>query len=167
MRHVPLVLALLTVVVALLLRRSPWTRSSLWLSRLAYGGLVLQAPLYFLSKSGFRISSLECQWTFGLALARHSLTNYGHIVLFAVFFLLTYVQLPGVPKRMMWSAAATLAMGLVVEFAQGVSGHGHCRMRDIIPDSIGALIGWAIVSAGIAMSQEREPNRGEPESTIE
>ena len=148
MTQVPLVLALLAVVVALSLRRTRWARPSLWVSRLAYAGLVLQAPLYFLAKGGFRISSPNCEWTFGLALARHSLTNYPHIILFTVFFLLTFAQLRGVPRAIIWSAAATMAMGLLVELAQGVSGHGHCRMRDLVPDSAGALAGFAIVSAG-------------------
>ena len=148
MAQVPLVLALLGVVLAIALRRTRWARASLWGSRLAYAGLVLQAPLYFLAKGGFRISPPDCQWTFGLALARHSLTNYGHIILFMVFFLLTYAQLPGVSRAIAWSVTATMAMGLLVELAQGVSGHGHCRMRDIIPDAVGALLGCAIVLAG-------------------
>src|SRR5688572_20559608 len=155
MQQIPLALALLGVVLALALRRTRWARASLWFSRLTYAGLVLQAPLYFLAKGGFRISSPDCEWTFGLALARHSLTNYGHIILFMVFFLLTYAQLPGVPRRIMWTVGATMAMGLLVEFAQGVSGHGHCRMRDLIPDSVGALAGFAIVSAGTSLSRYR------------
>ena len=156
MMHVPLVLALLAVVVALSLHRTRWARPSLWVSRLAYAGLVLQAPLYFLAKGGFRISSPNCEWTFGLALARHSLTNYPHIVLFTVFFLLTFAQVRGVPRAIIWSAAATIAMGLLVELAQGVSGHGHCRMRDLVPDSVGALAGFVIVSAGRMLSQYRQ-----------
>lgn len=156
MRHVPLALALLAIVAAVSLRRTRWARPSLWVSRLAYAGLVLQAPLYFLAKGGFRMSAPDCEWTFGLALARHSLTNYGHIILFVVFFLLTYAQLPGVPRPILWAATATMAMGLLVELAQGVSGHGHCRMRDLIPDSVGALAGFVIVSAGTTLARYRQ-----------
>jgi hypothetical protein len=159
MTQVPLALALLAVVVALSLRRTRWARPSLWVSRLAYAALVLQAPLYFLAKGGFGLSSPDCEWKFGLALARHSLTNYGHIILFMVFFPLTYAQLSGVPRRIMWSAAATMAMGLAVELAQGVSGQGHCRMRDLVPDSVGALAGFVLVSAGTAVSRHREGRR--------
>lgn len=38
----------------------------------------------------------------------------------------------------------------------GVSGHGNCRMRDLIPDSVGALLGFAIVSAGTKIWQYRQ-----------
>ena len=155
MRHIPLVLALVTVLVAFSLRRTRWAVPSLWASRLAYALLVLQAPLYFLAKGGFRVLPPKCQWTFGMDLAIHSLTNYPHIILFTLFFLLTYAQLPAAPRAMIWSAAATIAMGLLVELAQGVSGHGHCRMRDLIPDSVGALLGFAIVSAGRKLAQYR------------
>ena len=77
----------------------------------------------------------NCEWTFDRALAARSLTNYAHIVLFAVFFLLTCAQLPNVRKALAWSAGACFVMGLFVELAQGMTGAGHCRMRDLIPDS--------------------------------
>lgn len=153
MRHLPLAFAFAASVAAVALRRTRWAAASLCLSRIAYGLLVLQAPLYFLVEGGFRLSSPVCEWTFSPALARHSLRNYPHIVLFTVFFILTYAQLPGVRRRVIWSFAATLGMGLLVELAQGVSGHGHCRMRDLIPDSMGAILGLVIVSAGTKLSQ--------------
>src|SRR5688500_13144294 len=121
MRWIPLALALTTAAAALLLRRTRWAGPSLWASRFGYALLVLQAPAYFLAKSGFQVSSPICQWTFGPALAMHSLTNYPHIILFALFFLLTSVQLPGNPRAIIWSTAATLAMGLLVELAQGAT----------------------------------------------
>jgi hypothetical protein len=39
----------------------------------------------------------------------------------------------------------TLAMGALVELAEGITGRGHCRLRDLIPDSAGALAGAAFV----------------------
>ena len=80
--------------------------------RAAYVLLILSAPVYFYSKGG-QVSAPVCAWTFDAALARHSLTNYPHIVLFSIFFVLTYVQLHRVRNAMMWSAAATLAIALV------------------------------------------------------
>jgi len=153
LRQLPLAFAIIATVAALLLRRTRWAVPSLWLSRVAYIVLVLQAVVYFLAKGGFRVSSPVCEWTFGLALATHSLTNYAHIILFTLFFLLSYAQLPGIRRRMIWSAIATLGVGLLVELAQGVSGHGHCRMRDLIPDFAGALIGGLIISAATKLSK--------------
>ena len=145
MRWLPLTAALIGVVALLLLRRTRWATASLWASRIAYGFLVLQLPAYFLTKSGFQVSAPVCQWTFGLALAQHSLTNYPHIVLFALLFLLTYAQLPGHPRAAAWSVAATMLFGLVLELLQGATGEGNCRMRDLIPDAAGVLIGYTLI----------------------
>jgi len=159
MAYIPFVLAVVSAVVALALRRTRWAHLALWISRIAYACLVLQAPLYFLAKGGFRVSPPVCEWTFGIALARHSLTNYRHIILFTGFFLLTYAQLPGVSWRLLWSVALTLSMGLLVELVQGISGHGHCRMRDLVPDAVGALLGSAIVWAGARLWQHKTRQR--------
>lgn len=159
MRHLPLVFALLATIAAIPLRRTRWAAPSLWISRVAYGILVLQVPLYFFVEGGFRLSAPDCEWTFGLALARHSLTNYPHIVLFTILFLLTYAQFYGVRHRVIWSIAVTLGVGLLLEISQGVSGRGHCRMRDLIPDSVGALLGLAIAAAGTKLSQYRAGGR--------
>jgi hypothetical protein len=148
MRWLPLAAALIGVAAAWLLRRTSWGTPALWGSRIAYALLVLQAPFYFFAKGGYQVSAPVCQWTFDAALAAHSLTNYPHVFLFAVFFLLSHAQLPGARHAAAWSAAATVAMGLLVELAQGTTGEGHCRMRDLIPDSVGALIGFAMI--GIA-----------------
>lgn len=144
----PLAFALFVTVAALLLRRSRWAALSLRVSRWTYGVFIVFALLYFPTRVGFRLAPPTCEWKFGIALAAHSLTNYPHIILFTIFFLLTYAQLPNVPTALAWSAAACVAMGFLVELGQGATGHGHCRMRDLIPDTVGALIGALLVAAG-------------------
>lgn len=155
MRWLPLGAALAGVVAAFLLRRTALARPALWASRIAYVVLVAQAPYYFAAKGGFQVSAPVCQWTFGLDLAMHSLTNYPHIVLFALFFLLTYAQMPSHPRAAVLAAAGTLAMGLLVELAQGVTGEGHCRMRDLIPDAAGASIGFILLKGAAAARRFR------------
>ena len=75
------------------------------------------------------------------------MTNYGHLVLFSIFFLMTTVQACGYPGRtqLLIAAAAVLAMGIYVEVAEGLTGRGHCRLRDLIPDAAGALIGAVLL----------------------
>lgn len=152
---IPLLLTLVATATALYLRHTKRAAAWLWASRIAYSTLVLQAPLYFLHRGGYRVSPPACEWTFGLDLAIYSLTNYAHIVLFGVLFLLTFAQLRGVPRQIVCSAAVTLAVGLLVELAQGVSGQHHCRMRDLVPDSVGALWGATVVWAVTAISDFR------------
>ncbi|HLL69904.1 MAG TPA: VanZ family protein [Pyrinomonadaceae bacterium] len=114
--------------------------------RWAFVAFVVLGLLYFPAKAGFRLDPNPCQLTFDISLAVHSLTNYGHMVLFALFFLMASAQfrMSNWPT-FAWSALATLVMGALVEVAQGVSGAGNCRLRDLIPDTLGILIGSIIV----------------------
>jgi len=114
--------------------------------RWAYVAFVMLGLLYFPTKVGFRLAPRPCQLAFDIPLAIHSLTNYGHIVLFALFFVMTSAQFR-VSNRwtFAWSAVATIMMGALVEVAQGVTGEGNCRLRDLIPDGVGILVGSIIV----------------------
>lgn len=130
-------LALLRVVLGLLTLRGV---------RWAYAAFVALGLLYFPAKVGFRPSPRPCQLAFDSALAAHSLTNYAHIILFALFFVMTCAQFRALNRRaFFWSAAVTLMMGALVEIAQGVTGEGNCRLRDLIPDGAGILIGSVVV----------------------
>ena len=148
--------AVITTAVAWLARRSRWARAARLTSRCAYAALLLQAALYFPMRAGFALAApMRCEWTFGLPLAVHSLRNYPHIVLFALFFLLTYAQLRDVPRGLLWSTVICMTMGVWVELAQGATGAGHCRMRDLIPDAVGVAIGAALL-AGARKLQARK-----------
>lgn len=113
--------------------------------RWAFVAFVILGVLYFPAKVGFQPAPRPCQLAFDIPLAIHSLTNYGHIVLFALFFLMASAQF-----RMSywpafgWSALATIVMGVLIEVAQGVTGGGNCRARDLIPDALGILVGSII-----------------------
>ncbi|MBC8030164.1 MAG: VanZ family protein [Pyrinomonadaceae bacterium] len=114
--------------------------------RWAYVTFVLLGLLYFPASVGFRLDPQPCELTFDMPLAIHSLTKYAHIVLFVLFFLMTSAQF-----RMSnwaafaWAALAAITMGVLVELAQGITGNGHCRSRDLIPNSAGILLGAGIV----------------------
>lgn len=55
---------------------------------------------------------------------------------------------------MLLAGLITLAMGALVEAAEGMTGEGNCRLRDLVPDLAGALIGalavygWAKIKTG-------------------
>jgi hypothetical protein len=114
--------------------------------RWAYITFVLLGLLYFPASVGFRLNPQPCELTLNIPLAIYSLTNYAHIVLFVLFFLMTSAQL-----RMSnwsgfaWAAIAAIIMGMLVELAEGISGKGHCRIRDLIPDAVGILLGSVTV----------------------
>ncbi|HEV2803275.1 MAG TPA: hypothetical protein VGW12_22635 [Pyrinomonadaceae bacterium] len=110
--------------------------------RWAYVTFVVLGLLYFPTKVGFQLAPRPCQFAFDVPLAIHSLTNYGHIVLFALFFVMTIAQFRMSNRSaFVWSAVATVVMGALVEVAQGVTGEGNCRLRDLIPDGVGILVG--------------------------
>jgi hypothetical protein len=114
--------------------------------RWAYIAFVVLGLLYFPAKVGFRLDPRPCQLALDIPLALYSLTNYTHVVLFALFFVMTSAQIrPSSRAAFAWSAAATIVMGALVEVAQGVTGEGNCRLRDLIPDAAGVLVGSVIV----------------------
>ena len=114
--------------------------------RWAYVAFILLGLLYFPAKAGFRFDPHPCELTFGVSLAIHSLTNYAHIVLFTLFYVITSAQFRKSNwTPFIWAALITIVMGALVEIAEGVTGQGHCRSRDLIPDAAGGLFGCGIV----------------------
>lgn len=117
-------------------------RGALW----AYITFVVLGILYFPASVGFHLHPQPCEGLPDLALAVYSLGNYGHIVLFALFFIMSCGQFKMSHwSGFVWAAAACFAMGILVELAEGVSGIHHCRARDLIPDAAGIMIGAGIV----------------------
>ena len=114
--------------------------------RWAYITFVLLGLLYFPASVGFRLNPQPCELAFNIPLAVYSLTNYSHIVLFALFFLMTSAQLRMSNwSAFAWAALAGIIMGVLVELAEGITGNGHCRSRDMIPNAVGILLGSVIV----------------------
>jgi hypothetical protein len=75
-----------------------------------------------------------------------SLTKIPHVVLFGVFFLLTAAQFDRLDRRTLaWSLAATIGLGILVELEEGATRSGNCRMTDVLPDVVGALIVAALI----------------------
>ena len=113
--------------------------------RWAYAGLVVVAIAYFPAHVGFHLEPRACELVFDAPLALFSLTNYAHIVLFGTFFLFSalHAVADSTPVRpaMIFAAIATLLMGALIELAEGATGHGHCRLRDLIPDGAGIVLG--------------------------
>jgi hypothetical protein len=118
-------------------------------ARWAYVTFIVTGLAYFPMRAGFRLDPHACELAFGPRLAALSLTNYPHEVLFALFFVLSAVHFGGrhwaARPALVRAAVMTLAMGALVELAEGITGRGHCRLRDLIPDSVGALAGAAFV----------------------
>ena len=111
--------------------------------RWAYFTFVAGGLLYFPASVGFHFHPQPCETAFTLSLAVYSLTNYGHLVRFAIFFLMSARQVR--ERKMLFATAAVLAFGIYVELAEGFTGNGHCRVRDLVPDLAGALIGAIIL----------------------
>lgn len=124
--------------------------------RWAYATFVVLSLLYFPARAGFRLDPTPCQLAFDLPLALLSLTNYAHVVLFALFVLMTSAQFRTFNLRVFaWAGLATLAMGASVEAAQGISGWGNCRLRDLVPDGAGVLLGGLIAALRAGLRSAR------------
>jgi hypothetical protein len=110
--------------------------------RLAYAAFAIVGVLYLPARVGFHLSPRACQIAFGIPLALQSLTNYSHIILFTIFFVMSTRQFRATTRSTLFLAGLmALVMGALVEAAEGITGRGNCRLRDLIPDSAGAVIG--------------------------
>jgi len=130
--------------------------------RFAYAAFVVVGLLYFPARVGFHLSPRACQVALDVPLALHSLTNYPHIILFTIFFVMSTRQfLASTGSTFLLAGLMTLVMGALVEAAEGITGRGNCRLRDLIPDSAGAVIGavgvyfWAKARTFVLSRRER------------
>ncbi len=114
--------------------------------RWAYIAYIVLGLLYFPVSVGFRLDPQPCETALSIPLALHSLTNYAHIVLLLWFFLMTSAQFRMSHwKGFAWAGLISITMGVLVELAQGITGRGHCRLRDLIPDATGISLGAGLV----------------------
>jgi len=111
--------------------------------RWAYFAFIVLGALFFPARVAFHFDPKPCDCALNVPLALFSLKNYGHVVLFTIFFLMTSVQARRYPARIQYlvSLGAVWAFGIYVELAEGFTGKGHCRLRDLVPDTAGAVIG--------------------------
>ena len=131
--------------------------ASLWSRRRwAYGAYMLVAIARIPARTGFRLNGRRCDLRLSLENAQLSLTKVPHIVLFGVFFLITVVQFDRVDRRaFVWSLLATFALGTLVELEEGATRTGNCRLTDVFPDVVGALIAMILVVATVAIRDRR------------
>lgn len=127
-------------------------------ARWAYALFVGMALLYFPQKGGFDFQWPACSWGPRGNLVTTSLTNYSHIILIALLFLISYAHFAKSRLRdwtpLTVATIATLLMSAIVEVAQGASDTGKCELRDLIPDIGGMLVGMVIVLL-VKAGQER------------
>ena len=133
----------------------PLRSTLLWLwsrRRWAYAGYMLVAVSRIPARTGFRLVAPRCDTRLTLENAALSLTKVPHVVLFGFFFLLTAAQFDRLDRRTLtWSFVATLVVGALVEVEEGATRTGNCRMTDVLPDALGALIVMAFLVAFTAI----------------
>src|SRR5438034_259562 len=110
--------------------------------RWAYPAFVVLGLLYFPAQTHFHVHVPKCEQLLptmhALVLSLH---NYVYIALFAGFYWMSWVQFGRSDARGVWALLATLLVGALVEITEGMTmtGRGHCRLRDLVPDAAGAL----------------------------
>jgi glycopeptide antibiotics resistance protein len=112
------------------------------------------------ARTGFRLTWPACDLRLTLENVGLSLTKVPHIVLFGAFFLLTVVQFDQLDRRALaWSLVATAMLSMLIEFQQGATRTGNCRLTDVAPNLLGALI---VAALGIAALGIRHRLRVQP-----
>ena len=125
--------------------------TTLWgYRRWPYAAYMLFGVLRIPSRTGFHLQAPACDLRLTSQNFAASLTKMPHIVLFAFFFLLTVAQFDRVDgKAIAWSFLATVGLGLLIEVEEGATRTGYCRMTDVTPDALGALIAMAPLMAAV------------------
>jgi hypothetical protein len=119
---------------------------ALWRVRWAYVVFVVLGLLYLPATTGFRLNPQRCDFAFNEPVLTQSLSNYPHIILFALFFLVTARQFRSSGWQPLgWSVGLTMTMGAALEISEGLSGLHHCKAIDLVPDFIGTVIGLVVV----------------------
>jgi hypothetical protein len=116
--------------------------------RWAYVAFIVVGLAYFPARMGFHLEPRACALVIDRQGAMLALGKQAHVILFALFFILSSAQTGAKPSDrtvLLFSSIATLVMGALVELAEGVTGAGNCRLRDLIPDSVGILLGAAVL----------------------
>lgn len=117
-------------------------------------------------RTGFRFHSPACDTRVTLENAGRSLTKVPHMVLFGMFFLLTVIQFDrGDRRALAWSLLATLVLGLLVEIEEGATRTGNCRITDVLPDLVGAVVVMALIIVVAAIRRrlgEKQPTPVRP-----
>jgi hypothetical protein len=115
-------------------------------ARWAYVSMIVLGLLYFPVRVGFQMQPRACQTELSLELALLSLRNFPHTIHFAWFFVVTAAQFEYKTRStLILSGLISVIMGTAVELGEGISGKGNCRLRDLIPDAVGALAGAIVV----------------------
>jgi VanZ family protein len=133
---------------------------SLRAMRWAYLAYVVFAVAWIPARTGFRLHAPPCETTLTLANSALALTKVWHVGLFGLFFVMTAVQFT---RRngaaLVLAGVATMVMGMIIEVEEGATGTGHCRVRDLLPDTAGAVLGamvlLALGKARIALAARR------------
>jgi glycopeptide antibiotics resistance protein len=91
--------------------------------------------------AGFTLKALSCD--FGPSpdwLA--TIVNVRHLVSFGVLATLAFIVFRDQPVWVPILFMVAVTVG--VEIEQGIFASGHCRARDLIPDALAIVIGWAL-----------------------
>lgn len=124
--------------------------------RFAYLAFVVLGVLWMPARAGFRFAPGACETAMSLGLALHSLTNWKHLVLFAIFAMMTLAQFDRADRwRFVKLAFIALGMTIAVEGEQALLGVGHCRVRDLVPNAAGSLVGACLLEGLRALRARR------------
>ena len=130
-----------------------WSRRR-WL----YAAYILLAISRIPARTGFQLVAPACDNRLTMTNVGLSLTKVPHVVLFGIFFLLTALQFDRIDRRALaWSFLATVAMGLLVELEEGATRTGNCRLTDVLPDALGALIVASLLMIVVMLRRRLTP----------
>jgi hypothetical protein len=105
--------------------------------------VVLMATPY-LADFGFR--AFDCEVIPPRGVWPQTIFNVRHLISYAALLLLARFAFPQAGLSLI--AACILALSMLVELEQALFQHGHCRLRDMVPNVVGVSCALAILGMG-------------------
>jgi glycopeptide antibiotics resistance protein len=114
-----------------------WSRL---LVRLLFAVMAIAALVYTPATIGFVTRpALQCELVSSAELWLFGLTNVRHLVTYSI---LAAVAVWAFGTHSLWLAAAVaLTITAGVELTQAIFADGHCRVRDMLPNTVGVAVG--------------------------
>lgn len=106
----------------------------------------------------FELRSLTCETRVPEGVWLATLGNFRHLFSYSLLLVFARIAFPEWPLTLLVILVLLVSVGVEVE--QSIFDHGHCRLRDMLPNLIAVSIGLAVIILGKWLGTKFYPNSG-------
>lgn len=135
----------------------PWGKALLWLLFVGYMAIILSVTI-LRGIGGYREWNLHLFRAWREAWNNYSVKNWANVLLNVAMFVPLGFLLPLLGRRFRkwyWAIPAGFAVSLVIELVQLAIGRGICDVDDLFANTLGAVIGFAVIMTILSVFGEK------------